>query len=144
VKTALALLLLVAQPVRLAAQTIPPPSTRIWHEDERALITDLTVVTAVAATRSVVYAAVPGALAVYDRGFRTWKETIGALDGFPPDRITAMAANPEDDTAWLAGQGQWLAWTPFGRRLDSGSLPGYTDAVVRSARRRTCARRAGA
>lgn len=118
----------------LLAQIIAPPSTRIWHEDERALITDLTVVTAVAATRGVVYAAVPGALAVYDRGFRTWKETIGALDGFPPGPITAMAANPEDDTAWLAGTGQWLSWSPFARRLDSGSLPGYADAVVLDAR----------
>ncbi|MFI5208131.1 MAG: hypothetical protein ACHQX4_08940 [Gemmatimonadales bacterium] len=118
----------------LLAQLIAPPSTRIWHDDERALITDLTVVTAVAATRSVVYAAVPGALAVYDRAFRTWKETIGALDGFPRDQVTAMAANPEDDTAWLAGAGQWLEWSPFGRRLDSGPLPGYADAVVLDAR----------
>ncbi len=80
------------------------------------------------------YAAVPGGLAVYDRGFRSWKETIGALDGFPPGPIIAMAANPEDDTAWLAGQGRWLAWSPFGRRLDSGPLPGYADAVVLDAR----------
>ena len=121
-------------PSYVVAQLIPPPATRLWHEDERALITDLTVVTAVAATRTVVYAAVPGGLAVFDRGFRSWKETVGALDGFPPGEITAMAANPDDDTAWLAGPGLWLAWTPFGRRLDSGALPGYADGVVLDAR----------
>jgi len=73
-------------PVRLSAQ-IPPTATRLWQPDDRTVISDLTVVTAVAATRNLVYAATASGLAVYDRAFRTWKETIGPIDGLPLARV---------------------------------------------------------
>jgi len=112
----------------LSAQTLP--ASRLWRSPERSLITDLSVVTAVAATRTLVYAATAGGLAIYDRGLRSWRETIGRLDGYPGSAISAMAADPNDDTAWLGGQSLWLRWDPFVRRFDGGSLPGFVDQVV--------------
>jgi ligand-binding sensor domain-containing protein len=117
----------------LALQPLPAqvPASRLWRPEDRALLTDLSVVTAVAATREVVYAATPNGLAVYDRAFRQWRMTVGPLDGFPRTRITAMAADPVDGTAWLAGAGRWFVWEPFGRRWSEGLLPGgATDRVV--------------
>lgn len=111
----------------MPAQT--PPS-RLWRPEDRALVTDLSHATAVAATPSVVYVATIQGLAVYDRGFLGWRETLGSIDGFPGGPITAMAADPGDDTAWLAGTGRWILYQPFGRRWDSGPLPGTVDEVV--------------
>lgn len=112
----------------LDSQTLP--ASRLWRAEERSLITDLSVVTAVAATRTLVYAATAGGLAIYDRGLRSWRETISRLDGYPGSPITAMAADPNDDTAWLGGQALWLRYDPFVRRFDGGSLPGFVDQVV--------------
>jgi hypothetical protein len=124
---------LSARPRPASAQDAPPAS-RVWRTEDRSFLTDLTVVTAVAATRNLLYAATLNGLAVYDRPFRRLRETVGPLDGWPPGTVTAMAADPDDDTAWLAGQGRWMSWAPFLRRLDSGPLPGACDAVVLDAR----------
>lgn len=114
-------------PSFLLAQS--PPS-RLWRPEDRALVTDLSRVTALAATRAVVYAATPQGLAVYDRAFMSWRETLGAMDGFPGGPITAMAADPGDDTAWLGATGRWISYQPLGRRWDSGPLPGAVDEVA--------------
>jgi ligand-binding sensor domain-containing protein len=125
---ALAVALAVLPSCRLAAQVLP--ASRLWRAPERLLITDLSVVTAVAATRTLVYAATTNGLAVYDRGLRGWRETVGRLDGYPGSAISAMAADPNDDTAWLGGQALWLRYDPFVRRFDGGGLPGFVDQVV--------------
>ncbi|HEY2804417.1 MAG TPA: hypothetical protein VGI92_01025 [Gemmatimonadales bacterium] len=114
---------------RLLAQ-----SSRLWNPEDRAFVTDLSVVTAVAVTRNIIYAATPNGLAVYDRGMRKWKQTVGPLDGFPRGSVTAMVADPNDDTAWLGGQGAWMSYDPFTRRMETGSLPGTTDQVILDAR----------
>ncbi len=120
-------LLVLALPLRAQA-------TRTWREGDRVLVTDLSYVTAVAATPNVIYAATPNGLAVYDRALGNWRRTVGPLEAFPGSRITAMAADPGDDTAWLAMPGRWAAWDPFTHRLDSGTLPGQVDQVVLDAR----------
>jgi hypothetical protein len=107
-----------------------PATSRAWRPDERTVVTDLSHVTAVAATDLVVYAATRRALAVYDRGSGVLREIVGVLDGYPPGPVTAMVADPGDDTAWLAGLGLWVSYEPLGRRFTSGPLPGPADAVV--------------
>jgi hypothetical protein len=112
-----------------AARAQGAPS-RLWRSDERLILTDLSRVTAVAATQSYVFAATLDALAVYDRGFETVREILSRADGFPGGPIGAMVADPSDDTAWLAGNGLWAAYHPFGRRWDAGPLPGFADLVA--------------
>lgn len=103
--------------------------SRLWRPEERVLLTDLSRVTAVAVTQSYVFAATREVLAVYDRGWGSLRETLGRADGFP-GAVTAMVADPSDDTAWMAGNGTWAAYHPFGRRIDTGVLPGFADLVV--------------
>jgi ligand-binding sensor domain-containing protein len=114
-----------------AAQT--PPS-RLWRAEERTFITDLWRVTAVAATSAVLYAATPNGLAVYDRAFLSLRDVLGAMDGFPLTPVTAMAADPADDTAWLGAAGLWVAYEPQARRFESGALPGTVSEVALDAR----------
>ncbi len=59
-----------AMPLAVAGASVAraqPASTRAWRPEERTLVTDLSHVTAVAATDMVVYVATRQALAVYDR-----------------------------------------------------------------------------
>ncbi len=111
----------------LRAQGAP---SRLWRTEERIVLTDLSRVTAVAATQSYVFAATADALAVYERGFDALRDVLGVADGFPGGPITGMVADPSDDTAWLAGNGGWAAYHPFLRRWDAGPLPGFADAVA--------------
>jgi hypothetical protein len=111
----------------LAAQT---PPARLWRAEERTLITDLWRVTAVAATPALLYAATPNGLAVYDRAFRDLRDVLGPMDGYPTTPVTAMAADPNDDTAWLGAAGLWVSYDPRARRFESGPLPGSVAAVV--------------
>ena len=120
------LLLCAAAPVARAQ----PAASRFWRPDERALVTDLAGVTAVAATQAVVYAATRDALAVYDRGSLALRDVVSPLDGYPGGVVTAMVADPNNDTAWLAGSGGWAAYQPLGRRFDAGALPGVADLAV--------------
>ena len=104
--------------------------SRLWRSDERLVLTDLSRVTAVGITQAYVFAATPDALAVYDRAFGALAEVLDRGDGFPGGPINAMVADPADDTAWLAGNGGWAAYHPFGRRWEGGPLPGFADLVV--------------
>jgi hypothetical protein len=104
--------------------------SRLWSPDERTLVTDLSAVTAVAATRSYVFAATRTAVGVYDRGFLSWRGTVSALDGLPEGTVTVMVASPMDDRLWMGGVGRWTTWDPFGRRLDSGTLPGTAEDAM--------------
>jgi hypothetical protein len=108
--------------------------SRLWRPEDRTLVTDLWGLTAVAATRTVVYAATRTALAVYDRDFGTLRETVGPLEGFPEGGIGAMAASPVDDVAWLGGNFRWASYDPFTRRVDVGELPGIAEDVALDAR----------
>ncbi len=119
------LLAALAPPVR--AQ---PASSRFWRPEERTLVTDLAGVTAVAATQMVVYAATRDALAVYDRNDLSLTDVVGIIDGYPGGQVTAMVADPTNDTAWLAGAGGWASYQPLGRRFEGGMLPGPSDQVV--------------
>ena len=107
-----------------------PASSRPWRPDERTLVTDLSHVTAVAATDLVVYAATRQALAVYDRGTGSLREVLGVIDGYPPGPVAAMVADPTDDMVWLAGLGLWVSYDPLSRRFEAGALPGPSDQVV--------------
>ena len=123
-------LLLAGLLVAAASPAIAQPAaSRFWRPEERTLVTDLSRVTAVAATPLVVYGATPEALAVYDRSGEL-RDVLGTLDGYPGGLVTAMAADPADDTAWLGGIAGWAVYQPLGRRFTGGPLPGPADQVV--------------
>jgi hypothetical protein len=125
-----ATLALLLAAVAVSGARAQPATSRFWRPEERTLVTDLAGVTAVAATQLVVYAATRDALAVYDRQGLTLRDVIGTIDGYPGGQVTAMVADPTDDTAWLGGLGGWAAYQPMSRRFDGGALPGSADQVV--------------
>jgi hypothetical protein len=126
-RAALGLLVAAAAAPGARAQ---PAASRFWRPEERTLVTDLAGVTAVAATQMLVYAATRDALAVYDRYALTLRDVVGTLDGYPGGQVTAMVADPTNDTAWLGGIGGWASYQPLGRRFEGGALPGTADQVV--------------
>ncbi len=123
-------LLLVLAAVAAPAAPAQPATSRFWRPEERTLVTDLAGVTAVAATQMVVYAATRDALVVYDRYALALRDVVGTIDGYPGGQVTAMVADPTNDTAWLGGFGSWAAYLPMGRRFEGGQLPGAADQVV--------------
>jgi len=122
------MLLLAA--VAAPAAPAQPAASRFWRPEERTLVTDLAGVTAVAATPMVVYAATRDALVVYDRYALALRDVVGTIDGYPGGQVTAMVADPTNDTAWLGGFGGWAVYQPMGRRFEGGQLPGAADQVV--------------
>ena len=126
-RATLVLLLAAIAAPRARAQAA---TSRFWRPEERTLVTDLSGVTAAAATQTLVYAATRDALAVYDRWALTLRDVVGTMDGYPGGRVTAMVADPTDDTAWLGGVAGWAAYQPLSRRFDGGQLPGAADQVV--------------
>ena len=123
-----ALVLLLSAVARAAPAQ--PAASRFWRPEERTLVTDLSGVTAVAATQMVVYAATRDALAVYDRTTLVLRDVVSTLDGYPGGQVTAMVADPTSDLAWLGGIGGWAQFDPLGRRFVGGTLPGTADLAV--------------
>ena len=126
-RPALGLLLVAALAPAARAQLA---TSRAWQPDERTLVTDLSGVTAVAATPDAVYAATREALAIYDRYSLALRDVVGTADGYPGGAVTAMVADPADGTVWLSSFGGWADYQPLSRRFDGGTLPGAADRVV--------------
>src|SRR5213594_4520343 len=74
-------------PIRLSAQS------RFWRPEDRALISDFSYVTAVAASPFTVFGATTHGLVVYDRQSRTWRLPVTTLDGYPASRVRAALAD---------------------------------------------------
>ena len=107
-----------------------PLNAQFIQPEDRTLITDFSYVTALAATQTILYAATPTALVVYDRQALRWQGAVGVADGYPDGGPVGMAANPMDDSVWLAASGRWLLYRPFGRTFEGGPLPGRAIQVV--------------
>jgi len=119
--TRLALLLLVlgwAGTRTLSAQA------GFWREDERVIITDQSLVYAVAATESRVYVATTTGLGIYDRRFQQWAPPVTIADGYPREPITAAVADPADDAVWLGTATSVVRYRPIMRTFDAYPVPG--------------------
>jgi ligand-binding sensor domain-containing protein len=102
----------------LAAQT------GLWREDERVIVTDQSVVSAVAATDSRIYAASAAALGIYDRRFRQWDPPVTTADGYPREPITVALADPADDAVWLGTASSVVQYRRVLRTFDAYPVPG--------------------
>ena len=88
-----------------------------WRTDERVLITDFGIVTALARSSGSVFAATTGGLIILDESFQRLELPITVEDGFPPGVPTAMAFDQRDRSLWLAAAGELLQFDPFSRRF---------------------------
>ena len=111
-------------PDRLSAQS------RFWHPEERVLISDFSVVDAVAASPWVVFAATRHGLLLYDRRSRTWQLPVTTLDGYPTARVRTALADPAGNAVWLGTTDGWARYDADLRRWDVGSAPGGVSALM--------------
>lgn len=88
-----------------------------WRTDERVLITDFGIVSALARSSGTVFAATTGGLLILDEAFNRLELPITIEDGYPPGVPTAMAFDRRDRSLWLAAAGALTQFDPFSRRF---------------------------
>ena len=88
-----------------------------WRPDERVLITDFGIVTALARSPGSVFGATTGGLIILDESFQRLELPITVEDGYPPVAPSAMVFDHRDRSIWLAAGGELLQFDPFSRRF---------------------------
>ena len=111
-------LLTARPPDRLTAQS------GLWRPEERAVVSDFSYVTAVAASPSLVFAATTHGLTIYDRLARAWRLPITSLDGYPAARVRVALADPVGDAVWLGTDEGWARYDADVRRWEGGFTAG--------------------
>jgi len=104
--------------------------TRDWPPEDRAVIGDFSVITSVAATIERVYATSRSMLVIWRPLERRWEGpydpgAVGALD-----RVFRAAADPLDQSLWLARTDGWIHYQPEMRVWQGGVVPGVVRELV--------------
>lgn len=74
-----------------------------WRAEDRVLVTDFSMVGAVAAGQRFAFAASENGVIVYDHRFDRWEEPLTIEDGFPAaDLPVALEVEPFAGTLWMA------------------------------------------
>ena len=115
--------------IRLAAFLLAVyPSNRLtgqWRPEERVLISDFSVIDAVAASPWLVFAATRHGLLIYDRVSHSWKPPVTTLDGYPLYRVRIAIADPAGNAVWLgvAGADGYVRYDVDARLWTRGTPP---------------------
>src|SRR5881409_4257106 len=115
-------------PIRLSAQS------RFWRPEDRALISDFSYVTAVAASPFTVFGATAHGLIIYDRQARAWRLPVTSLDGYPAARVRVALADAAGDAVWLGTAAGWARYDADAQRWDSGFVAGGVTGLMLDAR----------
>ena len=75
--------------------------SRLWRPEERVLISDMSVVEAVAADENMLYVVSPTGIGVYDVRFRQWQPPVTVLDGYVSVPVLSALVDPTDQSLWL-------------------------------------------
>ena len=105
-----------------------------WRPEDRVLISDFSVIEAVAASPFTVFAATTHGLTIYDRQARTWRLPVTALDGYPPARVYAALADVVDNAVWLGTTDGWARYDANVRTWEQGRVPGGVASLMLDAR----------
>ena len=107
-----------------------PRGRGLLRREDRVVIPEFTRITAVAVSQRLVFAAVDGALGIYDRQFDAWLPPFTVADGFPRGRITVMAADPASDAVWIGLSGMLVVYRPLIDQMSSAIVPGPVDLIM--------------
>jgi hypothetical protein len=125
VRRLLALLLLLA-PSAAAAQRL----TRDWPPEDRVVVGDFSFITAVAATQDRVYATSRSMLVIWRPLEKRWEGPFDPGAGVSLDRVFRAAADPLDQSLWLARPEGWVRYSPEMRLWQAGIIPGTVRELV--------------
>ena len=104
-----------------------------WRPGDRVLLSDFSVITAVAASPFMVYAATQNGLLIYDRGGDHWVLPQTFLDGFPTAPVRLAIADPVGNGVWLGTADGWAHYSQDLNQWDGGIVPGgVRDAFLDS------------
>src|SRR5262245_17031784 len=112
----------------------------VLSPENRVVMSDFSVIEAVAASSWFVYAASTHGLLIYDRVSRRFRNPVTAIDGYPALRVRRAIADPTANAVWLdlgAGAGylrydvDGRAWTPGTPASTTGTLT--VEAALASA-----------
>lgn len=103
---------------------------RVWGPENRVVLSDFTVVEAVAASSWFVYAATTHGLLVFDRVAHRFRLPVTTIDGYPGRRVRRAFADPSSNAVWLdLGPGLgYVRYDVDGRTWTPGSLPPDVDS----------------
>jgi hypothetical protein len=104
--------------------------TRFWRPGDRVVITDYSVVNAVAASTWRVYAATQHGLLVYDRRTQDWAPPVTVLDGYPTARVRLALADPAGNAVWLGTSEGWARYDGDVQRFDQGPVTGGVTGLL--------------
>jgi len=110
----------------LSAQT----GSRLWTPEERTLITDFSVVDAVAADENMLYLVSRAGIGVYDRRSRQWQHPVTVLDGYVPQSAAAALIDPSDGSLWIATASAVVHYSPRMRLVESVPVAGGVSQLV--------------
>ena len=125
---AIAVSLTARPPDRLSAQS------RSWRPEDRVLISDFSVVDAVAASPWVVFAATRHGLLIYDQRTHAWQTPVTTLDGYPVARVRFALADPVGNAVWLGTDGGWARYDADQHHWDLGPATGGVSGLMLDAR----------
>lgn len=95
----------------------------ILSPENRVVLSDFSVVDAVAASPWYVYAATTHGLLIYDRVARRFRSPVTAIDGYPPGRVRRAFADPSANAVWLDVGAGSLRYDVDGRAWTPGAPP---------------------
>ncbi|MGD8727667.1 MAG: hypothetical protein PVH40_08480 [Gemmatimonadales bacterium] len=114
-----ALLLVVA-----GAAPVHGQGTRSWRVGERVIISDFSYITALGASRDLLYVVSPEGLGIYDRRFHRWEPPVTAVEGFPAQPVSVALVDPVDRALLMGTMSGLLRYTRGMRLLEQIFVPG--------------------
>ena len=100
------------------------------RREDRVLLSQFNEVTAVAISTRMVYMTTPGGLGIYDRTFASWLPPLTETDGFPQDRVTAIASEQTSDGVWIGTMGAVIYYRPALDIVVRTIIPGIVDRIM--------------
>lgn len=93
--------------------------SRLWRPEERVVVSDFSVVQALAVSEELLYAATTGGLAIFDRRFGRWEPPVTGLDGYPQEPVRVALVDPVDRSVWLGTDQRLVHWVPTLKRFET-------------------------